>query len=207
MPPIWAAPKPVELARISDTDPAPPLTILVDAIRLRQDNRYKLTGTVRNDGPGAYERIGVRASFLDSQGNRYLPLDFFCPCPFLEPGEECPFNVTTYGRDLVSYRLHPNGQPVGEYHQSSPLVLSGLAVSNLSIGYVNIAGTVTNSNAFTVKNVVVTAQLEDAAGRVLSVGSARVLTDMTPGASERFVVYIEHEPYSQYHLKARAVHD
>ena len=207
MPVIQPAPQAVELVRVPDTDPAPPLTILVDAIRLRQDTRYKLTGTVRNDGSGAYERIGVRASFLDSQGNRYLPLDVFCPCPYLEPGAECPFSVTTYGRDLVEYRVHPNGQPVGEYHQPAPLVLSGLAVSNLSIGYVNIAGTVTNSNAFTVKNVVVTAQLEDAGGRVLSVGSARVLMDMTPGTSERFVIYLEHEPYSRYELKAQAVHD
>lgn len=204
---IRSAPQPVELVRVPDTDPAPPFTILVDAIRLHENNRYKVTGTVRNDGSETYERVGVRASFLDDKGNNYLPLDVFCPCLYLEPGAECPFSVGTYGRDLAEYRLHPNGQPVGEYHQPASLVLSGVNVSNLSIGYVSIAGTVTNANAFTVKDAAIIAELEDASGNIVSVGSAQVLGGMTPGASERFELYIEYEPYSRYQLRVQAVHE
>lgn len=207
MPVIRSVARPVELLRVPDTDPAPPFTILVDAIRLHEDGRYKVTGTIRNDGSEIYESIGVRASFLDDEGNSYLPFDVFSPCLYLEPGAECPFSLGIYGRDLVEYRLHPNGRPADEYLQPVSLVLSGLNASSLAIGYVNIVGTVTNASAVTVKSAVLAGELLDANGQIVSVGSTRVVREMKPGSSVPFDLYIEYEPYYRYHLHIQAVQD
>jgi hypothetical protein len=194
----------VELRRIPDTDPAPPLTILVDAIRIEADGYYKITGSVRNDGSEAYEGIGVHASFLDDRGWGYGPVEVYCPCRLAEPGAECPFSLKAFPHNYVAYRLHPLGQPV-VYHQSASLTLGALDVSNDAIGNVRITGTATNANAFTVSNAIVAGTLIDDAGQVVSVGSTWLLGDILPGGSMSFDLRIEYEPYARYQLSAQGV--
>ena len=193
----------VELERIPDSDPGPPFTILVDTIRIEEDGTYRLIGMVRNDGSETYEGIGVHASFLDENGGGYGPVDVYCPCPFLDPGAECPFEVEMYAREWAAYRLHPRGQPIGHRRPAS-VELSGITVWNDGIGNVHVAGTATNENAFAIKNPVVAGVLVDASGRIVSVGSVLVFADVAPGGSVRFDVRIEYEPHSAYRLYARA---
>lgn len=204
--PAVPAALPVELTRIPDTDPGPPFAILVDTIRIQEDGRYKVTGTVRNDGSETYEVVGVHASFLDDEGNGYGPLDVYCPCLFLEPGTECPFSLGMYGRNFVAYHLHPLGRPV-EYHQPASLVLSGLNASRDSIGYVRITGTAINENEFGVKDAIIGGELVDASGQIVSVGSTRMLRDIMPGASVAFDLRIKYEPYSRYQVYVQAIRD
>jgi hypothetical protein len=125
----------VELTRIADTDPGPPLTIQVSAIRIKENGYYKLTGVVRNDSadesnPGEiYGGIGVIATFFTDvpPPNYHGPVEVYAPCPLLAPGAECPFSLEIYPRDYVAYHLHPEGAPV-EYHQPASLALSGLNI-------------------------------------------------------------------------------
>jgi hypothetical protein len=194
----------VELERIPDTDPAPPITILVDAIRIKADGYYKVTGMVRNDGSEAYEGVGVRASFLDDKGWGYGAVEVYCPCRVVEAGAECPFSLKAFPHNYVAYRLHPFGQPV-VYHQPASLALSGLDVSDDGIGNVRITGVATNANAFTVSDAVVAGTLIDSAGRVVSVGSIWLLGDILPGDSRSFVLRIENEPYARYQLHAQGI--
>jgi hypothetical protein len=196
----------IELERIPDHDPGPPFTILVDTIRIRADGRYEIVGRVRNDGAEIYEGISVRASFLDDKGGGYGPVDVYAPCPFLEPGAECPYSLQMYARPYVAYRLHANGTPV-VYRRPAPLVLSGLSVFRDGVGNVRIQCTATNGNAFTVRNPTLAGALIDADGGVVSVGSSIVLGEVAPGASVPFDVRIEYQPYARYELYAQATQD
>lgn len=194
----------VELERIPDTDPAPPFTILVDAIRIEADGYYKLTGLVRNDGTQAYEGVGVRASFLDDKGLGYGAVEVYCSCRVLEPGTTCPFGLEAFPHNYVAYRLHPFGYPV-VYHQAAALTLKVLSVSNDGIGNVRITGTAINENPFTVNDAIVAGTLIDDAGRIVSVGSTWLLGDILPGESRSFDLRIEYEPYRHYQLYAEGV--
>jgi hypothetical protein len=197
----------IELRRIPDTDPAPPLTILVDAIRIEADGYYKITGFVRNDGSQAYEGVGVHASFLDDKGGGYGPTEVYAPCPLLEPGAQCPFSLEMYPRNYVAYRLHPLGEPAPAYRQLATVALSDLVLSNNDgIGNVRITGTATNANAFTVNNAIIAGALIDDGGRVVSVGSTRLLGDIAPGESRSFDLRIVYEPYASHQLYAAATH-
>jgi hypothetical protein len=196
----------IELERIPDHDPGPPFTLFVDTIRIRADGKYEIVGRVHNDGAEIYEGISVRASFLDDKGGGYGPVDVYAPCPFLEPGAECPFSLQMYSRPYVAYRLHANGTPV-VYRQPASLVLSGLSVSRDGIGNVRITGTATNGNVFTVRNPTIAGALIDADGDVVSVGSAIVLGEVAPGAGVPFDVRIEYQPYVTYQLYAQATQD
>ncbi len=200
-----AAPS-LELERIPDTDPGPPFTIVVDNIRVKENGYYKITGWVRNDGAEIYERVGVHASFRDDEGNGYGPIDVYCPSPFLEPRAECPFSLEMHLKNCVAYHLHPRGQPV-VYRQPAAVSLGGLSVSNDGVGNVRVTGTATNENPFTVKNPSIVIVLIDASGRIVNVGSTRVLEDIAPGDSVSFDLRIEHEPYATYQLYAQATRE
>lgn len=193
----------VELRRIPDTDPAPPLTILVDVIRIKQDGHYMITGWVRNDGSEIYEAVGVRASFLDDEGRGYGAVDVYCPCPFLEPGAECPFSLEAYPHSYEAYRLHARGQPV-VYRRPAPLAVSAVHLSDDGIGNVRITGTVVNENGFTVAEATVAGALMDDGGRVVGVGWTLVLGDILPGDSKPFELLVQYEPYARYQLYASA---
>ena len=193
----------VELRRIPDTDPAPPLTIRVDVIRIKQDGYYMITGWVRNDGSEIYEAVGVRASFLDDEGRGYGAVDVYCPCPFLEPGAGCPFSLDAYPHNYEAYRLHPRGQPV-VYRRPAPIAVSALHLSDDGLGNVRITGTLINENEFTVTEATVAGALMDDGGRVVSVGWTLVLGDILPGDSKPFDLLIHYEPYARYQLYAAA---
>jgi hypothetical protein len=191
------------LERIPVTTPGSPFTILVDDIHIKADGNYKVTGRVRNDGTEIYEGIGVHGTFFDGEEGRYGPVSVHCPCPFLEPGAECPFNLEIYPRDYVALELHPKGQPVG-YRQPAPVAVSVLTVSNDGIGNVRITGTVVNENGFAVRNATVAGVLVDTSGRIVSVGWTLVLGEIAPGGSASFDLRIEYEPYSHYRLYVQA---
>jgi hypothetical protein len=64
----------VDLTRIADTDPGPPFTISVSAVRITEHGDYKVTGMVRNDGADVYGGISVIATFFTAPecGERYV---------------------------------------------------------------------------------------------------------------------------------------
>ncbi|MBN1887831.1 MAG: hypothetical protein JW850_07560 [Thermoflexales bacterium] len=135
------------------------------------------------------------------------PVQARCPCPFLEPGAQCPFSLEIYARDYVSYRLHPTGQPAAfhTWHEAASMSVGSLNVSNDGIGNVRITGQVVNKNDFVVKSATVAGQLLDTEGRVVSEGSTIVLGDIAPGASARFDLRIKYEPYARYELYVQGV--
>lgn len=135
------------------------------------------------------------------------PVQARCPCPFLEPGAQCPFSLEIYEREYVSYRLHPTGQPAAyhAWHESAAVSVGGLRVSNDGVGNVRITGQVTNQNDFVVKSATVAGTLLDAGGQVVSQGSTIVLGDIAPGASARFDLRIAHEPYARYEVYVQGV--
>jgi len=219
----------VELTRLENSSPAPPFTIEVSAVRIEEDGNYKMLGTVRNDGSETYEGIGVHATFYTeveaercshqrppgepSQNCKteetlrpYGPIDVHCPCPFLEPGAECPFSLEIYPRDYVAYGLHPKGQPISffAWHEEAPVVLNGIRVSNDGIGNVRITGSAVNENDFPLKSVTVAATLIDGSGQIVSVGSTTVLGDIEFGASASFDLRIKYEPYARYEVYIQA---
>lgn len=67
----------VELTRVPDTDPGPPLAILVSAVRMKENGFYEVTGRIRNDGEGVYGGVGVVATFFTevTYSRRYVPDD------------------------------------------------------------------------------------------------------------------------------------
>ena len=204
----------VDLTRIEDTDPGPPITIQVSTVRIKENGNYKLTGVVRNDSaegnnPGqVYGGVGVIATFFTTPPppNHHGPVEVYATCPLLAPGAECPFSLEIYPRDYTAYHLHPKGAPV-EYHQPASLALSGLSVYNDHFGYVHITGTATNGNPFAVRDAYIFGTLIDAAGQIASVGMTLAPGEIASGASVAFDVRIEQAPYVQYAVQAQATQD
>jgi hypothetical protein len=219
----------VELTRIPDSDPAPPLTILVSKIQIAQNGYYKLTGIVRNDGTETYGGVGIVATFYEQENacsqrqvtrrapdgseqtvtvedcdyNWHGPVEVYAACQLLEPGAQCPFSLQIYPAEYVSYLLHPEGTPVA-YRQPVSLALSDVRVSNNGLGYVRVTGTATNANPFTVRDANVAVTLLDADGQIVSVGSILLPGELPPGASVDFDLRIEYAPYVTYQLLVQA---
>jgi len=221
------------LEQLSDTDPGPPLTIQVSAVRIRENGNYQVTGWVRNDGAQVYGGIGVIATFftelecgevrVPNKGrngqagsgsveygcapNWHGPIEVYAPCPLLAPGAECPFSLEIYPRDYVAYHLHPEGAAI-EYREPAAVELSGVQVVDAGSNTVRIVGTATNANSFAVKNVIVSGVLLDAGGQMVSIGSTFGLEeDIAPGVSVLFGVRVAKEPYVRYRLYAQAERD
>lgn len=210
-PPLAVAPRApasvaIELTRIPDTDPAPPLSIAVHTIRREETGRTRLTGTIRNDSGEIYESAAVRASFVDSDGLGSGSIEVHVPCPFLEPGQECAFIVDTYLDNLVAYRLHPAGHPL-RWGNLTPITVRARGVSTDGLGNVRITGTATNDSAFTVRTVIVVGTLYDRSGLVASTDWDLVSAELAPGASAPFDVRIEYRPYASYQLLGQAIRD
>ncbi len=204
------------ITRLEDTSPGPPFIVQVDTVRV-EGGKYRVTGVVRNDGSETYEGVGIHATFYtlgpSGQGSDedglypHGPVDTYCPCPFLEPGAECPFSIEIYERNYAAYGLHPYGQPMAfhTWHEPASVTVSNLNVSNDGIGNVRITGTVANKNDFTVKSATIAGVLMDADGRIVSEGSTVVLGGIEPGASASFDLRIEYEPYARYELYVQGV--
>jgi hypothetical protein len=195
----------VDLTRIENTDPGPPITIEVSTVRIKENGNYKLTGLVRNDGAQVYGGIGVIATFFTDTPppNHHGPVEVYAACSLLAPGEACPFSLGIYPRDYVSFHLHPKGAPV-EYHQPASLVVSGLSVYSDRFGYVHITGTAINGNPFAVRDAYVFGTLIDDEGRIASVGWTLAPGNTAPGASVAFELRIEQAPYVRYEVQAQA---
>jgi hypothetical protein len=189
--------------RREDPDPGPPFTVFVGRARAGPDG-YKITGTVRNDSPQTFERIGVIATFFGEGGLWYGPIDADLACLFLEPGASCPFSLKAFSGDYVEYFLHPEGQPV-EYRQPASLAISSLNLANDGIGNVRVTGVAINQNPFVVRNPIIAAALLDASGQFVSLGSTLLPGDVEAGANVPFDLRIEYEPYTHYQLYAQGV--
>jgi hypothetical protein len=111
-----------------------------------------------------------------------------------------------YARPYVAYRLHANGTPV-VYRRPAPLEVGALSVFRDGIGNVRVTGMATNGNAFTVRDPKFAVALIDAGGDVVSVGSAIVIGEISPGASVQFDVRVEYQPYARYDLYVQATQD
>lgn len=225
------------ITRLEDTDPGPPFSIRVDTLRLEDGKYkvtgvVRNNGSETYEGVGVLGTFyilgpqGAGMTAPDSPPGKggpptpvkvsdpdkevlwaHGPIQARCPCPFLEPGAECPFSLEIYARDYVSYRLHPTGQPAAFriWHESASVSVSSLNVSNDGLGNVRITGKVTNQNDFVVKSVTVAGMLQSADGRVVSEGSTIVLGSIEPGASASFDLRIKYEPYSRYELYIQGV--
>jgi LysM repeat protein len=223
----WSLPG---LKWLPDRDPGPPFTIEVSANRAKQDplveksQIYQITGIVRNDGDQTYAVSAIHVTFFDAEGFRGSFRKF--PQPWetggewiwqgrteadiasllLAPGEEWPFSVAIRAQDMALFLIHPDAVPTGR--ESASVELSGVQVVDGGANHVRITGTATNGNPFVIKNVTVSGVLLDASGQILSIGSKYVLQEeIAPGASVRFDVRIEKEPYAQYRLYAQAERD
>jgi hypothetical protein len=199
------APKatPVALTRLADTDPAPPLTVVVHTIAAQDNGHTRLTGMVRNDAAETYEGVAVLASFVDDQERGQGPVEVYVPCPYLEPGAECPFALEVYGTNMVSYRLHPSGHPV-VYGQLATVAVRVSSVSSDGVGNVRITGTATNEFPVPVSSVTVAGTLLDRDGLVVSTGWDLVYGELEPGASAPFDLRIEYRPWATYQVVGQA---
>lgn len=194
------------MTRLEDTDPGPPLTIIVSANRAGENSTYKVTGIVRNDGTQTHEAVRVNATFFDDQDFRHGPLQAEFPCMLLAPGEECPFSVEIAARRVQSFVLHPDGRATGR--ESAPVVLSSVGLYYDSADSIRITGIATNKNEFKIKNVTVAGVLIDASGQIVSLGSTYVLQeDITPDAWVRFELRIPRVPFARYQLYSQAERD
>ncbi len=222
----WTASAPsgrsVSLARIEDTDPAPPLAILVSTVRVLENGYYRVTGLVRNDGEVAYGGIGVVGTFFTEErpcretqdhwghtvqecpNNRFGPVSVNAACQVLAPGASCPFGLEIYPQPYIAYLLHPEGSPMG-YRQPAGVTASvgGLATDNA--GRVWIVGTVANPNPFPVNGVRVGGMLLDAAGEIVSVGAVAIAGHLAAGANASFELHLEYRPYRTYQIFSEAV--
>jgi hypothetical protein len=151
------------------------------------------------EGGGEQKTEGSAEEVLRPHG----PVDVYCPCPFLEPGAECPFSLEIYSRDYVAYHLGYVGQPA-VHRQPAPVALSGINLSRDAAGSVRITGVATNGNGFAVRNATIAGALIDSGGRIVGVGSTILLGVIAPGAGVPFDLRIEYEPYSRYQLYAQA---
>jgi hypothetical protein len=201
----YTSPTPA-MTRILDTDPGPPFTIFVSANRAGEASTYKVTGTMRNDGPETYEAIGVVATFFDDQGFRHGPLQARVPFLLLAPGETTPFSIELAARNVVSFLLHPEGRPTGQ--QSAPVELRNLDLIYDSTESVRITGRAVNVNPFKIKNVAFGGVLLDAGGQIVSLGTAFVLEeDIQPNAAVSIDLRIERVPFVRYYVYAQAERD
>jgi len=187
---------------MEDADPAPPLTILVNSLRLKDGgSTYHIIGTIRNDGTEVYDGIDIRATFFDIDGYRHRVAEVECACRLLVPGDSCSYSLEIYADDYVKYKLHPEGVPV-QYRDPFALSISSVNVSNDGIGNVQFTGVVRNEYEVTINHALVSAELVAANGQVVSLGSTALLGDIAPGAEVTFNVRVEYEPYTTYRLKA-----
>jgi hypothetical protein len=208
--PLPPAAQPVELTRLEDVDPGPPLAIEVSTLGIKANGAYKLTGTVRNDSadgnhPQVYGGVGVLATFYTGAPppNHHGPVEVYAACSLLAPGEECPFSLEIYPRDYLSYLLHPKGAPVS--YQPASLVLGKLSARHDNFGYVHIAGTATNGNPFAVRDAYIYGTLKDAGGQIVSVGMTLAQGEIAPGTGVTFDLRIEGAPYVRYEVRAQAM--
>jgi hypothetical protein len=219
------------LEQVEDTSPGPPFTIEISTNVAVQDplveasRTYKVTGIVRNDGDQTYDVSNILVTFYDAEGFRgtFQPAirdgklvggewhwhgetEAEFGALLLAPGEEWPFIVEITAQDMAAFLVHPDA--LATDREATPVELSDVGLVDAGTGYLRISGTATNVSSLKAKNVTVSGVLLDASGQIVSVGSVYVLQeDVEPGASVRFDLRIEREPYATYQLYAHAERD
>jgi hypothetical protein len=116
----------VALTRLPDTDPGPPLAILVSAIRIKENGFYEVTGRVRNDSadgshPGSvYGGVGVVATFFTERecGDHFVPDG---------GGKGRGKNGESEGEggESVKHVCHPNWHRTGKVYAACQLLAPG----------------------------------------------------------------------------------
>jgi hypothetical protein len=194
------------LIRLNDTDPGPPLTLLVSSNRAGENSTYKVTGIVRNNSTETYEAIRINATFFDDQNFRHGPLQAKFPFLLLGPNEECPFSIEIAARRVVSFLLHPDGRATGR--ESAAVALSNVNLYYDSADSIRITGIATNKNEFKLKDVTVAGVLRDTSEQIVSLGSTIVLQeDILPNAWVQFELRIPRTSFYHYQLYAQAERD
>jgi hypothetical protein len=224
------------LEQLPDSDPGPPLAVEVSANRayadplVEESRLYLVSGIVRNDGSEHYALSALHVTFFDAEGFRgsyrrfpgrgrtggewiwHGKTEADVPCLLLAPGEQCPFVVEIRAQDMASFVLHPDAGATER--QSAPLEASGLRLARDGTEYVTVSGQVTNTYPYAIKNVVLSGVLLDAAGEILSLGSAYVIEeDIEPGQVMDFEIRIHdpafsiETPFSGYRVYAQAERD
>lgn len=202
--PLVPAAAPVVLTPIPDTDPAPPLTVLVHTIRVEDNSHTRLTGVVRNDGAETYEGVGIHASFIRQDGRGFGPIEVYCPCLFVEPRATCPFVLDAAAADFIAYRLHVQGHPL-HAGQPASVAVRVSEVSRDAIGNVRITGVVVNEHPFNVRDVNVIGALLDPNDQVVSAGWTFVASELAAGGSASFVLRVAYRPYARYEVFSQAL--
>ncbi len=186
-----------------DEAPAPPLSVIVSANHELRDNRYKVTGILRNDGEDPYGGLSVIATFFREDGSRVGPIPARLSCPVLEVGTECPFIVEVIERNLAAVMLHPDGHPTEL--RAIPAEVRSVSSYVDSIGWVHITGSVYNPNPVTFQDVSISGALLDRDGEIVSVGTGLVLDPIPSGETARFDVAIRYAPHVDYELYVQAL--
>lgn len=219
-----------------DTDPGPPLVVEVSANRAYPDplvaksQHYLVSGVVRNEGSENYALSALHVTFFDAEGFRGSYRRFPGPynmggewiwhgrteadvaCLLLAPGEECPFIVEITAQDMASVLIHPDASATER--QSVPLEAGGLRLACDGTRYVTLSGQVVNTYPFSIQNVALSGVLLDAAGEIVSLGSAYVVgAGIEPGQAVDFEIRIQDSaysvgtPFASYRVYAQAERD
>ncbi|MGC9522810.1 MAG: hypothetical protein ACP5HG_13125 [Anaerolineae bacterium] len=214
---------------IPDADPGPPLVVEVTTNyaepnpNLEGGHLYTVGGYIRNPTDEAYTVTAVHVTFYDADGFRgaFYPfpregergrpsgewkwhgaIEADIDCVLLAPGASCPFFVRVGAQNMASFLVHPDAV-VAEWHTPAAIKLTSGEVLDQSAAHLRIQGVATNSHAYPVKNVVVTALLVDASGQIVSMGSDALL-EIAAGAATSFDIHLERRPYVRYELYVQA---
>ena len=225
-----ATPAPA-LVQIENTNPGPPIAVMVSANRAVQDplveksRTYKVTGLVRNDGDRTYAVSTIHITFYDAEGFRgtFVPAirdgklvggewhwhgarEIEFAALLLAPGEAWPFSVEITAQDMASFLIQPDAVPTDR--EAAAVELRDVRLIDQGTGFLRITGAAANGSPFKAKNVTVSGVLIDSTGQMVSVGSTYVMEeDIEPGQTVRFDMRIEKEPYTGYQLYAQAERD
>jgi hypothetical protein len=217
--PVQAAYDSPALEQRPDTDPGPPLTVVVSANRAYPDplveksRHYLVSGIVRNEGSETYSLSTLHVTFFNADGFRGSYRRFpgpynmggewiwegrteaEIPCLSLGPGQECPFIVEIAAQDMASFLIHPDASVTERSSVSLPV--GSLSLVRDGSQYVRIVGQVRNDQSSKVKNVVLSGVLLDAQGEIVSLGSAvlAVAEGVEPGESVDFEIRIHDSTY------------
>ncbi len=208
VPPIGGEDGGGALVQKPDTDPGPPLTIEITTNTAEPNPLleggvvYRVGGYVLNPNAETYQVTAVHVTFFRANGSRYGAMEAQISCAVLGSGESCPFVAELAGQPMSAFLVHPDAK-VAKWHEPVGVALSDTKIADTGTNYVRISGAATNSNAYAIKNVVISALLLDAGGQTVSMGTG-VVTYLEAGASARFEVYVAKKAYATYQLHARA---
>lgn len=186
---------------IPDADPAPPLTVIVTTNQALDGYRYRVAGLLRNDAAEPYTGLNVIVTFYRESGLHYGPIQANCACPVLAPGEVCPFIAEATSKTIAGVMFHPNGYATGRV--PAPVTVSGIGRYTDGAGYVHLTGSISNPNAYAIKNTSLNGMLLDGEA-IVSLGTDLIIEVLEPGASARFDIPVKAVAYNNVRVYAHA---